>query len=218
MSKTTGRLVLFDLDGTLIDSEIGITGSMAHALQALGVEPPPINVLRSWIGPPLQASFPQVLGEDIARTDLAVNHYRERFDAVGWSEHSVYPGMAELVCMLAERGDRLAVVTSKISDIANRIVAHLPFGDRFQAVYAPGPGVRTCEKAALVAQAVCELEGRADRTSMIGDRRFDIEGARANAVRAIGVLWGFGDRAELQEAGADHVVAQPSDIVEYLAG
>jgi phosphoglycolate phosphatase len=191
---------------------------MAHALRALDVEPPSLVVLRSWIGPPLQASFPQVLGEDAARVDLAVHHYRERFDSIGWSEHTIYAGIGELVARLAERGDRLAVVTSKISDIARRIVAHLPFGDRFQAVYAPGPGVRTCEKANLVAQALRELGGSAERTSMIGDRRFDIEGARANAVRAIGVLWGFGDRTELQEAGADHVVAQPSDIVEYLAG
>ncbi|HET9033137.1 MAG TPA: HAD hydrolase-like protein [Dokdonella sp.] len=144
-------LILFDLDGTLIDSEIGITQTMAHALRALDVEPPGQDILRSWIGPPLHASFPSVLGEDPARIDLAVHHYRERFNEIGWSEHVVYAGIGELVTMLSVRGHRLAVVTSKISDQARRIVDHLPFGHLFDAVYGPAEGVRSSEKAALVA-------------------------------------------------------------------
>ena len=210
------RLVLFDLDGTLIDSEAGITGSMVHALRALEVEPPPIEVLRGWIGPPLQASFPSVLGDDLERVDLAVRHYHERFDDVGWREHTVYPGIAELLAALRHRGDRLAVVTSKIADQARRIVGHLPFGHLFDGVFGPEPGVRTSEKAALVGQAMRELGGTARQTRMIGDRRFDIEGARANGVRGIGVLWGFGQAAELREAGADHIVADPGELLECL--
>lgn len=210
-------LILFDLDGTLIDSEIGITRSMEHALRALDVEPPTREILRSWIGPPLHASFPTVLGEDDARVDLAVEHYRERFNEIGWSEHSVYAGIAELIAMLAARGDTLAIVTSKTEDQARRIVGSLAFGHHFAEIYAPAIGVRTSEKAALVTRALRELDGVADTTVMIGDRQFDIEGARANAVRSIGVLWGFGGIDELRSAGADHIATVPSDIEKCLA-
>jgi phosphoglycolate phosphatase len=210
------RLVLFDLDGTLIDSEAGITGSMMHALRALEVEPPPLEVLRGWIGPPLHASFPSVLGDDVDRVDLAVRHYHERFDAIGWREHTVYPGIADLLAELSRRGDRLAVVTSKVADQARRIVEHLPFGHLFEAVFGPGPATRTSEKAALVGRAMDELGGSARKTTMIGDRRFDIEGARANGARGIGVLWGFGQVGELREAGADHIVADPEELLRCL--
>lgn len=210
------RLVLFDLDGTLIDSEIGITGSMTHALRALDVEPPPREVLRSWIGPPLHASFPQVLGDDSARVDLAVQHYHERFDAIGWSEHVVYPGIVELLDELHARGDRLAVVTSKVVAQARRIVAHLPFGHRFEAVFGPTPETRSSTKAMLVAEALRTLDGDPSKTAMIGDRRYDIEGARANAVRAVGVLWGFGSSDELRKAGAHAIVTAPGELLAAL--
>lgn len=210
-------LILFDLDGTLIDSEIGITRSMQHALRALGVEPPSQETLRSWIGPPLHASFPSVLGDDAARVDLAVDHYRERFNDIGWSEHSVYPGIADLIAMLAARGNQLAVVTSKIEDQARRIVGNLSFGHHFDAVYGPAMGARSSEKAVLVALALQEMDGSPDNTVMIGDRRFDIEGARANGVPSIGVLWGFGEVEELREAGADHIVVAPADLETCLA-
>ncbi len=209
-------LILFDLDGTLIDSEIGITRSMAHALRALDIEPPAQAVLRSWIGPPLHASFSSVLGNDPARIDRAVHHYRERFNEVGWCEHRVYPGIEELLARLAAGGHRLAVVTSKMSDQARRIVDHLPFGHLFEAVHGPAPGVRNSEKAALVAQALREQDGTAEDSVMIGDRRFDIEGARANRVRGIGVLWGFGGADELRRAGADPIVADASELAACL--
>ena len=209
-------LILFDLDGTLIDSEIGITRSMAHALRALDVEPPAQDILRSWIGPPLHASFPSMLGNDPARIDLAVRHYHERFNETGWSEHAVYAGIEEILMMLSNCGHRLAVVTSKTSHQARRIVDHLPFGNLFDAVHGPAEGVRTSEKAALVAQALREQDGKADDTVMIGDRRFDIEGARANSVRSIGVLWGFGSVDELRQAGADQIVADPTELSACL--
>ncbi|MEP6882427.1 MAG: HAD hydrolase-like protein [Dokdonella sp.] len=211
-------LILFDLDGTLIDSEIGITRSMQHALRALDVEPPSQEILRSWIGPPLHASFPTVLGDDDARVDLAVDHYRERFNEIGWSEHSVYPDIADLIARLAAHGNQLAVVTSKIEDQARRIVDNLPFGHHFDAIYGPAMGVRASEKAALVARALSELDGSPDSTVMIGDRRFDIEGARANGVYSIGVLWGFGGLDELCEAGADSIAMAPSDLEKCLEG
>src|SRR5688572_15911857 len=128
------QLVLFDLDGTLIHSEAGIVGSLRHALDRLGHAAPPIEELRRWIGPPLRQTFPTVVGDDPARVELAVAHYRERFDMIGWREHEVYPGIAELVDQLAAQGRTLAIVTTKMQVQARRIIDHLPFGAHFAAV------------------------------------------------------------------------------------
>lgn len=210
------RLVLFDLDGTLIDSETGIVGSIEHALAQLDVVAPAREVLRGWIGPPLRATFPLALGHDPERIEQAVAHYRSRFDSTGWAEHEIYAGIGEVVDALAKRGERLAVVTTKVRVQAERIVAHLPFGPCFERVYGPEPGTTQSEKATMIAQALLDFGVFAVDAVMIGDRRFDIEGARANGVRAIGVSWGFGSVDELLEAGADVVVHTPAELLASL--
>lgn len=207
------QLVLFDLDGTLIHSEAGIVGSLRHALSSLGHDAPPLAELRRWIGPPLRQSFPQVIGDDPARVEQAVAYYRERFDSVGWAEHEVYPGIAELIETLAAQGRQLAIVTTKLREQALRIVEHLPFGQHFHAIYAPSGEGSHSEKAEMIARALADFRRSADSTVMIGDRHFDIEGARANGVRALGVAWGFGGREELVAAGADAIAEHPGDLL-----
>lgn len=209
-------LLLFDLDGTLIDSEVGIVGSIEHALAQLDVAAPARDVLRGWIGPPLRATFPLALGDDPERIEQAVAHYRSRFDSIGWAEHEVYVGIGDVVDALAERGDRLAIVTTKVRVQAERIVAHLPFGTRFERVYGPEPGSTHSEKSTMIAQALVDFGVDSVDAVMIGDRHFDIEGARANGVRAIGVSWGFGSVDELLEAGADVVVHTPAELLAAL--
>ena len=210
------RLALFDLDGTLIDSEIGILASIEYALTRLGAAVPSRAELRRWIGPPLRATFPLVLGDDAALIERAVALYREHFGAIGWREYVVYPGIAETVEALARGGVRLAVVTSKVDLYAGKIVASLPFGAHFAKVYAVGGGSAHSEKAAMIANALAESGIAAGAAAMIGDRHFDVEGALANGVRAIGVSWGFGDRAELAAAGAHAIAASPRELVSLL--
>jgi phosphoglycolate phosphatase len=212
------RLALFDLDGTLIDSEIGIVASIEYALTRLGAAIPPRDELRKWIGPPLRATFPLVLGDDAEQIERAVALYRERFSETGWREHTVYSGITEAIEMLAQRGTRLAVVTSKPDLYAGRIVASLPFGACFEKVYAVGAGSAHSEKATLIANALGEFDISAHDTAMIGDRHFDIEGARANRVRAIGVTWGFGSHEELDAAGADAIARSPAELSGLLTG
>jgi phosphoglycolate phosphatase len=210
------QLVLFDLDGTLIHSEAGIVGSLRHAFDRLGHAAPPLEELRRWIGPPLRQSFPRVIGDDPARVEQAVAHYRERFDSVGWTEHEVYPGIAELVEGLAAAGGTLAVVTTKQREQARRIVDHLPFGRHFREVYGPGGDGQHSEKAEMIARALADFGAAPAQAVMIGDRHFDIEGARSNGVRGLGVAWGFGSREELEQAGADAIAATPAELAALL--
>lgn len=210
------KLFLFDLDGTLIDSEIGIASSIEYALGKVGAKIPPREELRSWIGPPLRATFPLVLGDDAAAIERAVAFYRERFSSIGWREHVVYPGVADVIDALAARDCTLAVVTTKPDLYAGRIVASLPFGAHFKRVYAADAHSANSEKAAMVAHALADFDMQPEHAVMIGDRHFDIEGAHANRVHAIGVTWGFGSRDELHEAGANRIATHPGELLSLL--
>jgi phosphoglycolate phosphatase len=212
------RLVLFDLDGTLIDSEPGITACLAHAFERIGAELPAREILRTWIGPPFRQTFPTVLGDDEARIVAAIDHYRDRFEDIGWSEHAVYDGIPDLVAALVANGDALAIVTTKPENQARRIVEHFPFGGAFTRVYGPHDRHEHRSKAEMIAQALDDFGARAEHATMIGDRHFDIEGARANAVRGLGVAWGFGSVEELLDAGAHAIAAAPRDVHDLLAG
>jgi phosphoglycolate phosphatase len=207
-------LCLFDLDGTLIDSELGITASIKHALECLDV-PAPLD-LRHWIGPPLRVSFAPLLNHDDARVEAAVEHYHERFATLGWQEHTVYPGVADLIVSLHALGHTLAVVTSKPLRHAAPIIESLPFGQYFAKIYGPDPSSPLSEKASMIANALVDFQVPAHEAVMIGDRHFDIEGAIANGVTGIGVLWGFGSREELEQAGAHAIVMHPEHIRSLL--
>ncbi|MDO1527612.1 HAD hydrolase-like protein [Fulvimonas sp. R45] len=208
-------LCLFDLDGTLIDSEPGITACVRHALAKLDVPAP--DDLRPWIGPPLRHSFAPLLDHDAARIEAAVAYYHERFSTLGWREHAVYPGVAALVDRLRAAGHRLAVVTSKPVRHAAPILESLPFGAGFEKLYGPAPDSAHSEKAGMIAAALADFGVAPADAAMIGDRRFDIEGALANGVAGIGVLWGFGSREELCQAGARALAAHPDQLDALLS-
>jgi len=209
-------LCLFDLDGTLIDSEHGITACVKHALARLDVPAPAHEELRRWIGPPLRHSFAPLLDHDAERVEAAVAYYHERFDTHGWREHAVYPGIDVLIGRLHGAGHLLAVVTSKPHHHTAPIIAHLPFGAAFGRLYGPHPGSAHSEKAAMIAEALADFGADPADAVMIGDRHFDIDGAVANRVRGLGVLWGFGDREELEHAGAHAIAATPDELARLL--
>ena len=211
------RTLFFDLDGTLIDSAVGITRCVAHALERMGHPALPEAELRGWIGPALRVSFGRLFA-DAADIERAVALYRERFEVEGWREHAVYPGIGETVEALHAAGHRLAVVTAKNEPHARRIVAHLPFGARFEDIVGATECGRISHKPQLIAEALSRLGLRAADCTMIGDRHMDIEGARHHGMPGIGVLWGFGDAAELQAAGADALASDPQGLTRLLMG
>lgn len=204
--------LFFDLDGTLIDSAVGITRSVAYALERLDHPVPDEATLRGWIGPSLRTSFAPLL-VDAARVEDAVRHYLARFDEIGWTEHTPYPGIAETIEALHAAGHRLAIVTAKNEPHARRIVSHLPFGHLFDDVIgATVDGVRS-QKPELIAEALARLGCEPSQCTMIGDRTMDIGGARHHRMANVGVLWGFGSEEELRAAGADRLVAAPHELL-----
>ncbi|MBW3550855.1 MAG: HAD hydrolase-like protein [Proteobacteria bacterium] len=208
--------LLFDLDGTLIDSAVGITRCVAHALTQMQQPVPSETELRRWIGPSLRASFGPLF-EDPAHVEHAVEHYRERFERHGWAEHEPYPGIDGVIEALHAAGHRLVVVTAKNEPHARKIIDHLPFGHRFVDVIGATLDGRLSDKPELIGEALQRLALAPADCWMIGDRRMDIEGARHHAMRNIGVLWGFGGEPELLAAGADHLVASPAQLPALLA-
>ncbi|MDQ3205056.1 MAG: HAD family hydrolase [Pseudomonadota bacterium] len=215
MHDTGKDTLLFDLDGTLIDSAVGITRCVAHALERMGRPvPPPAELLR-WIGPALRVSFAPLFS-DPGDVERAVEHYRERFELRGWTEHEIYPGIGEVVQALHAAGHRLAVVTAKNEPHARRIVQHLPFGDCFEEVVGATLDGRISHKPELIAEALQRLSLAPGSCWVIGDRHMDIEGARHHGMRSVGVLWGFGGQDELTAAGASLLAETPAQLRALL--
>lgn len=210
------RTLFFDLDGTLIDSAVGITRCVAHALERMGHPGLPEAALRGWIGPALRVSFGRLFA-DPAEIERAVSFYRERFEIEGWREHTIYAGIGETVETLHAAGYRLAVVTAKNEPHARRIVSTLPFGHRFEDVIGATPDGSLSHKPELIAEALARLALPAAVCTMIGDRHLDIEGAAHHGMRGIGVLWGFGDEPELRAAGAHALARTPDELRALLA-
>lgn len=219
---TEAAAVLFDLDGTLTDSAAGILRTTQDALRRLNAEdggqrPIPEESELGWIvGPPLRESFARLAGA--ASADRMLELYRQRYDAIGMFENKVYDGVLVALEALRARGDRLFVATSKREEDAKRIVAHFGIDGFFDGVYGAKPDGRGAEKDQVLAAAIAggRLEA-AQRIVMIGDRRYDALGARAVGIPAIGALWGYGDRTELTEAGADPIIDSPRDIPDAVA-
>ena len=217
MSGSAGNSVLFDLDGTLTDPKAGITTCIAHALTAMSV---PVPADLDWcIGPPLQDAFARILQtDDPAVVAHAVSLYRQRFSDTGLYENRVYPGIDDLLAGLRADSFRLYVATSKPRVFADRIVRHFGLSPYFAAVYGSDLDGTNRDKPALL-EHLLDTEAL-DRTGtlMIGDREHDLIGARANGLDAIGVLWGYGSRAELDRHDPIALARDPADLRGHIDG
>ena len=209
--------LFFDLDGTLTDSRPGIMASMQHALRVIGREAPGEDELLKFIGPPTHDAFRELLGtDDVELNTRTIRIYRERYATIGLLENSVYPGVAEGISALQRAGFSLYVVTSKPEIFAKQIIEHFGLGSHFRRVYGSELTGERSHKGELIAH-VLKSEGIApSKATMIGDRMHDIRGAKLNGVRPLGILWGYGSRAELSDAGADAIFADPSALVAAL--
>jgi len=208
----TELTLFFDLDGTLTDPKPGITGSIQYALQKLDRPVPSQDELTWCIGPPLRASFVALLGGE-SLADRAVELYRERFADVGLFENSVYPDIEHVLATLSRSGRRMFVATSKPHVFAERIIDHFGLRDHFERVFGSELDGTRVDKSHLLEYALKQASVDPARTLMIGDRSHDMVGAKNNGMKGIGVLYGYGSRDELLDAGAHHVCATPPAIL-----
>lgn len=219
----TPASLFFDLDGTLTDPREGIVRSFQHALRHLGLPDRPDAELEALIGPPLLGSFEKLLAEAPpsvraqASAERAVLLYREHFADRGLFENRVHDGIPDQLERLRRAGHALLVVTSKPAVYAERILSHFALRGFFTGVYGPDLAGNLADKRELIAHVLACEALSPTRAVMIGDRSHDVVGARASGVRAIGVLWGFGDRAELDDAGAWRICAAPHELEAIAA-
>ena len=209
--------IFFDLDGTLTDSAPGIIHSVQYALKKYGIEAEE-NDLRSFIGPPLVHSFQERFGFDHDKALEAVAYYREYFTAGGMFENSVYPGVVEMLQKLKEDGLMLAVATSKPELFSKQILEHFALTRYFVFIGGAAMDETRTTKVEVLSYALRELQVDPAKAVMIGDRENDMEAASLLGTESIGVLYGYGSKEELANAGAKVFAETPMDICRIISG
>ena len=206
--------IFLDLDGTITNPAEGITKCFEYALNHFGIEVESRAQLEQFIGPPLRKSFMEGFGFEEEQAIEAVAKYRERFGPIGMFENEVYPGMEQALQSLKEAGKVLIVATSKPEHMAKKILAHFNLDGYFDDICGSCDDSNRNEKDEVIRYAL-EKHGitALDDVLMVGDRKFDVIGAAKCGLKCMGVLYGFGDREELESAGAAYI----AETVEEMA-
>ena len=208
--------ILFDLDGTLTDSGLGITKAVQYALGQMGYEVPPRESLFTFIGPPLHKSFAKYYGMDEATAVEAVRQFRVYYNQMGGIlENEVYAGVRELLRDLKMAGKRLMIATSKPQAAAELVMHHFGLDEYVPEIIGGTDDTRNT-KGKVIAYALRKFGVDPETAVMVGDREHDIQGAAENGIPAIGITSGYGDRAELEGAGAKAVFDTPEETVDYI--
>lgn len=212
-------IILFDLDGTLIDPKEGITKSVQYALTHFGIEEPDLNHLTRFIGPPLKQSFMTYYNFDETTSQIAIEKYRERFSTIGIFENNVYRGIQDMLSELQQMGKILAVATSKPQVYAEKILEKYDLQQYFQVVIGSELDGTRSNKADVIEEVFKRLNVTPEtkkETIMVGDRKHDILGAKACGIHSIGVEFGYAEVNELNIAGADFIVSSVNELKNLL--
>ncbi len=210
------QYILFDLDGTLTNPMLGITKSIQYALSSKGIPITDLNSLTKYIGPPLRNTFMDFDFNEAEAEEL-ITKYREYYAVTGLYENEVYEGIEELLHRLKEDGKKLYTATSKPEHFAKIILEHFKLDHYFEDICGATMDSSRATKEEVIRYAleknnIIDL----DEVVMIGDREHDVEGAKKVGIASIGVLFGFGSRNELIEAGADHLAATVEDVHDII--
>lgn len=210
--------IFFDLDGTLTDSGIGIISSVKYALKKYGIEEENSDKLKRFIGPPLTDSFMEYYGFDLCRAKEAVEYYREYYSEKGMYENELYSGIKELLAGLKEKSKIVLLTTSKPKFYAEKILKYFGIEGYFDFVIGSNLDGTLSDKKEIIDEAlkISGTELKKESVVMVGDRKFDIEGANYNGIKSIAVLYGYGSYEELEKAGADYKAASVEEINKII--
>ena len=206
--------VLFDLDGTLTDSSLGITRCAAMTLDHYGIAYDSLDALRVFIGPPLSASFP-AWGVPAEETDNAIRLFRSRYTTVGKFENAPYDGISDLLIKLKKEGYRLIVATSKPESVAAEILDKFELSQYFDRICGASADHSRETKDAVISYVLAQ-EKSDIRPVMVGDTSFDVTGAGVHHIDCIGVLWGFGTEESMIAAGACGIADSMQSLYELI--
>lgn len=208
------KSILFDLDGTLTDSGEGIMNCAALALERLGIPIPPRDALRVFVGPPLHDTFRQ-FGVPEDQVDEAIRIYRSRYVPIGKFENTPYPGIRELLEKLRAQGNRLYVATSKPEEMAVEVLEHFDLAHFFDHICGASLDRSRIAKDAVISYLL-QLHGADGQMVMVGDTVFDVLGAVAHGIPAVGVAWGYGSVEEMKKAGAAAIAVTMDELLSIL--
>lgn len=210
--------VIFDFDGTICDTGEGILKSAQYALEAFGYEVPDYKELTYFIGPPLLVTFQEKFGADPATADELVKKYRERYTNIGILESCLYDRIKELLVSLKKENIKLGIASSKPKDYVEALLDHFGIKSFFDVICGVSFTADCESKANIISRCVKELEIPGNEILMAGDKSYDIEGAKANLIDSVGVLWGYGSRIEFARSGAKFIAEKPEDIYSIALG
>ena len=209
--------LLFDLDGTLTNPKEGITKCVQYALRHFQIDEPDLDKLIPFIGPPLRQSFMDFYGFDEAQATLAVAKDRERFSTVGLFENFPYPGIAAMLQQLQQQGKIMAVASSKPTIFVRQILEKFELAPYFQVIEGSNIDGSRVEKKEVIAEVLRQLGNPpAQQLLMVGDRKFDVIGAREMGLGCVGVRFGFAAPGELEDSGAVYIAETVADLQAYL--
>lgn len=215
------QYILFDLDGTITESGPGIINSVRYAVQKMGYPALPDEKLRKFVGPPLADSMQKYCGMTPDEAKEAITCYREYYTSKGMFENKLYPGVEDMLRKLRDAGKTLALATSKPEVFAKQILEYFQLGGFFETVCGASLDEKLVEKAAIIANTLQSLgidEAHKKDVLMVGDREHDVLGAKANGLDALGVLYGYGDLAELTQAGAAYIAQTAEEAADLVLG
>lgn len=208
------KQILFDLDGTLTDSGEGIINCASLALSHLGIPVPDRQAMRAFVGPPLDETF-QKFGVPPHLTDEAIAVYRSRYTTVGKFENTPYPGIRELLEKLRSQGHRLYVATSKPEGLSIEILEKFDLARYFAKLCGATLDKSRSKKEDVISYLLKQMDST-ENTVMVGDTAYDVIGAKANGIPAIGVSWGYGNIADMENAGAAAIAQTPQMLLKLL--
>lgn len=219
-SFTNKKIILFDLDGTIIDSKEGIFNSIKHTVNTLRLDPISEETMDKFIGPSIGSSFRRFLNMNDADADNATNIYRSYYRDIGINQCTVYDGLAELAAILKQQGKLLGVATKKPQVFSEKIILDKGLSQYFDCICGSSLSEASTGKSHIIEMCakslIANTEYTFDDAVHIGDTNFDISGAREAGIESIGVLYGFGTRASIEAEQPTCIAADMKDLTKIL--